>query len=99
MEITGIPYEEYKKKFGTVLFEGKLYWLMEVADFSNRVFNGWWGDAQEGETYTVEFQAKAVDSFGEYFEVVWQFDDVKGEEQPPDGYPWDDDHIVRVVSL
>lgn len=97
MNIVGINYEEFKQKFGTVLFEGKVYWLTAVADFSNRQFTGSWFDAQECDEYTAEFSAKAVDAEGNEHWVYWQFDTVKGNERPLDGYPWGDEHITRVV--
>lgn len=97
MEITGISYSELQRKFGTVVFNGKSYWLTEQADFSNRQFPGSWFDAQEGETYMTEFSATAVDGAGDGFEVYWQFETIKGEEPELDVYPWDEDHIVRVI--
>jgi hypothetical protein len=100
MDITGINYEEYKSKFGTVVYEGKVYWLTAVADFSNRPFPGWWGDAQEGDLYTAEFSCPAVDGAGDEWLVYWQFEAVKGQEPEDNGaWPWDEENIARVVSL
>lgn len=98
-ETTDPTYAAKVKEFGEVTFEGKSYALIAQADFSNRVFVGWFGDAQEGEEYTVEFAARAVDAKGDPYEVYWQFETVKGEE-PGDlsDYPFDDAHITRVWS-
>jgi len=83
-------------KYGRVVFEGATYTLTQAADFSNRVFTGWWGDAQEGEEYTVEFSCPAIDDDGNPVAVYWQFDATKGEEPALDGYPFDDQHITQV---
>lgn len=85
------------KKFGTIEHEGKTYTLTQVADYSNRVFPGWYGDAQEGEEYVTEFSAKALDDDGNEYWVYWMFDTVKGEEPADNGnWPWDE--VARVVA-
>lgn len=86
------------RQFGTVEHAGREYTLTTIADFSNRVFVGWWGDASEGEPYTVEFCADAIDTAGDAYTVYWQFDAVKGEEPALDGWGWSDNNIVRVVA-
>ena len=90
--------QQLAQKFGKVAHEGKEYTLAQVADYSNRVFPGWWGDVQEGEEYTAEFSASAYDNDGNSYMIYWQFDSVKGQE-PEDlsNYPWDDEHISLVV--
>jgi len=84
------------KRFGTVVFEHVEYILTREADFSNRMFPGWYGDAEEGEEYTVEFSCDAIADGNEY-QVYWQFSAVKGEEPEADEYPFDEDHISRVL--
>lgn len=83
----------------TITFEGKTYTLQGDADYTNRVFTGWWGDASEGESYTTEFDAPAIDADGNRYEVVWQFQVVKGEE-PEDlsNLDWGDVALVRFVE-
>lgn len=95
--INVIPYEEYKRKYGVVVYENTAYWLTSIPDFSNRVFPNWWGDAEEGESYIAEFSCPAVDASGDRHWIYWQFDDTKGQE-PTDlsEYPFDDDHISHV---
>lgn len=90
-------YEESEKEFGEVEFDGKKYALIQQAYQSNRVFHGWFGDAGDGETYTDEWEASAIDKDGNEYKVSWQWDMVKGEE-PEDGsnYPWFDENIVAV---
>lgn len=91
--------EELAAKYGTVTHEGKEYTLTSIADYSNRLFTGWWGDAQEGEEYTAEFSAPAIDDEGNKYRVYWQFDAVKGEEPEDNGnWPWYDDNITRVAE-
>jgi len=81
----------------TVTYKGKTYKVNGQAELSNRVFFGWWGDAQDGEEYTAEWEADGEDESGIPVKVRWQMDMVKGEE-PEDGADWDfsDDNIVKV---
>lgn len=83
--------------YGKILWGGNVYHLTEQAELTNRVFHGWWGDAQEGETYTTEYSASAFDNDGNQHRVYWQFEVVKGQEPEDDGdYPWTDDNISNV---
>lgn len=85
------------QKFGTIEHEGKTYTLAQEADYSNRVFPGWYGDAQEGEEYVTEFSAKALDDDGNEYWVYWMFDTIKGEEPADNGnWPWGE--VARVVA-
>jgi len=87
-----------QQDFGSVTFEDNVYTLTDAANFSNRPFVGWFGDALLGEEYTTEFSASALDPSGNEYRVYWQFDTVKGAEREIDRYPWGDEHITRVVS-
>lgn len=89
---------EFARKFGTVVFEGTEYTLTDQADYTNRVYPGWWGDAQEGEEYTVEFGCPAVDEAGNIYRVTWQFEVVKGEEPLPEDHEWADVAAVELVE-
>lgn len=96
--MTTATHQELARKFGTVTHEGTAYTLAEVATLSNRPFAGWWGDAEDGDEYTSEWVARAIDDAGDEYQVYWQFDAIKGEEPEDDGnWPWDDEHIARVV--
>jgi hypothetical protein len=92
-----IEYEINKSSFGSVIYQGREYILTCQAYQSNRVFSGWFGDAEEGESYTDEWEATATDRQGNQFAVVWQWEIVKGEE-PEDGgdLPFRDSNIVKV---
>lgn len=93
---TQANFDSLDREFGTVTFEGKTYWLTEVADFSNRVFDGWFGDAEEGEAYTTEFKAEAIDAEGNEYVVTWQFETVKGNEPEDNGnWPWQNVSFVK----
>jgi hypothetical protein len=77
----------------------KEYTLTSEATLSNRVFPGWYNDVEEGEMYQAEYQADAVDENGKSYMIVWHFDETNGAETEDAGdYPWDDDHIYRVVE-
>jgi len=78
---------------------GKEYTLTADAVLSNRVFPGWYNDVLEGEVYQAEYQADAVDAAGNDCLIVWHFDETRGEEIEDEGnYPWDDDHIYKVIE-
>lgn len=81
----------FDKGFGVFTFEGKEYALLRDAMLTNRVFPGWYGDANDGEEYVTEFDAPAIDSEGNSCRVVWRFNVVKGDEPIDDGdHDWDD---------
>jgi hypothetical protein len=85
--------------YGKVNFNGKTYRLDNQAELTNRVFPGWWGDAEEGESYTAEWAADAADEQGQDCKVVWQWQEIKGEELEDAGnYPWDDDQVDHIVE-
>lgn len=90
--------QQLAKQFGTVTFEGKTYTLTAQADYTNRVFPAWYGDASEGESYTTEFDCEALDDAGNLYRVVWQFEVVKGEEPEPDNHNWDDVAFVELIE-
>lgn len=94
-------YQAAAAQYGTVIYDGQEYALLEPAQLSNRVFPGWWGDAIEEEPeYTSEWQAQAIDGEGNRHYVVWQFDAVKYQEPEDDSnWPWDDEHVTAVKPL
>jgi len=73
-----------------IAFRGEKYAVLCQAELSNRVFAGWWGDAKIGGDYTAEWVAPAIGANGRDYKVIWQFYEVKGEENDPDSYDWDD---------
>lgn len=67
---------------------------------TNRVFTGWWGDAEQGEEYTSEWSDTVIGSDGERYEVIWQFTEIKGDESDDaSNYPWDDINCITVNPL
>lgn len=93
-----MDYQKLADKFGTVTYKGQRLALAEQATPSNRVFSGWWGDAEENDgRYTAEYQASAVDTKGNSYMVYWQFDQIKGQEPGDESdYPFDNNHISRI---
>lgn len=87
-------------EFGTITYEGNSYELTDNCFLTNRLFDGWWGDAEEGEEYTSEWEAPARDETGNIYRVTWQFEAIKGEEPEDDGWPWEnDEHIINVEMI
>lgn len=83
-----------------VTYKGKTYQLTADATLTNREFLGSWFDTQEGDPYTTEYSAPAIDDQGNKYEVYWHFDDIRDQEPEDAGsYPWSDGkHIFRVVE-
>ncbi|MDD2749140.1 MAG: hypothetical protein PHX24_03555 [Acidithiobacillus sp.] len=76
---------------------GGKWYAVDQADYSNRVFPRWWGDAKEDEYYLAEWCAQAITKNGEKYMIFWQFDEVKGHESSPDDYDWE--KIDRIQTL
>jgi|WetSurMetagenome_2_1015567.scaffolds.fasta_scaffold876547_2 hypothetical protein len=88
-----------EKQFGYVEFGGKKYILTDQASQSNRLFDGSWSNAEEGEIYTDEWKANALDEDENTFEVFWQWSMVKGQEpEDASNLPFDDENIVEVTE-
>lgn len=88
-------YADAAAEFGEITFQGQQYALVFQAQLTNRVFDGWWGDARGGEEYVSEWSAPAIGTDGNEYVVRWQFDAVKGQEPEDDGdWPWDEIHEV-----
>lgn len=79
-----------------VIFNNFRYTLDTDATLTNRVFPGWFGDAEEGEHYTAEYSATATLLNGDTVEIIWQFDEIKGQEKEDEGgYDWDNPIAVN----
>ena len=87
-----------KHLFGRVVYNARVYDLLEPASISGRQFNGGWMDAEDGGAYTIEYSCAATDNAGDEVIVYWQFPEIKGSEpEDQSDYPWEDDsHIVMV---
>ena len=57
--------------YGEVTHNGRHVSLTDTATLTNRLFCGWWGDADEGEEYTSEWSASGVDDAGLPVRVYW----------------------------
>lgn len=76
---------------GVVEFGGKSYALDGQAELSCRLFDGCWSNVAAGEEYTAEWSCAATGEDGQRYEVVWQWQEIKGEEQEDaSNYNWDD---------
>lgn len=73
---------------------GKKYAVISQPELSNRIFPGWWGDADQGEEYMSEWVAPAISQDGHNVAIVWRFDEVKGLERGENDYEWDAVHNV-----
>ena len=83
--------------YGEIEYKDATYQLTEQATLTNRVFTGWFGDAEEGEEYQAEYKADALSENGYQYTVYWKFPVVKGdEEEDESNYPWEDENIDRV---
>lgn len=76
--------------YDVIEWGGAKYAVTRQPELSNRVFPGWWGDAATGDGYTAEWSAPAIGQDGGDYLVVWQFDDVKGDDGDASDYDWDD---------
>ena len=85
--------------FGTVDYEGYHLTVTDNAYLTNRCFPGWFGEAEEGESYTAEYEAPSKDNEGNSYRVRWQFEVVKGQELEDEGaYPWDNEHVSQIIE-
>lgn len=82
----------YTGNLPTITYNGVAIQATQDAYLSNRVFPGSWGDAQEGEGYTAEWETRGEDADGNEYLIRWQFDAVRGEE-PDDDSNWDWDNV------
>lgn len=84
-------YNHDASESGEVEFEGKSYALDGQAELSCRLFYGCWSNVAAGEEYTAEWSCYATGEDGQRYEVVWRWQEVKGEEQEDaSNYNWDD---------
>lgn len=72
-------------------FEGTVYTLEEMADFTNRMLPSQYDqyhETIEGERYAFEMGAIAHDEHGNDYVVYWIFSDEKGSERELDDYDY-----------
>ncbi len=94
--MSAATYASAAKEFGEVAIGGKKIALTQQAEFTNRVFPGWFGDAAQGENYTAEYAAAGIDAEGNDYLVTWQFGETKGEETDDvSNYDWTDPHSIK----
>lgn len=72
---------------------------IDQATLTNRVFPGWWGDAQDGEEYIEEWEEHYIADNGQEFSAIYHFTNLRGEDgTAPDDLTWDEDHIWMVKT-
>lgn len=85
-------------EFGSYDFEGKTYYAARQMELTNRLFDGCYNDAEEGEEYISEYSAPGYDENGNPVEIFMTFTQVKGEEIDPENLNWFQDSD-RVEAL
>jgi hypothetical protein len=82
---------------GTTTHNGTEYNLTEEADMTNRCLPVHdYNDAAEGDTYSFEMSARAVDPAGNDVRCYWVFEAVKGDEQELEAYDYSECDRVEV---
>jgi hypothetical protein len=81
--------------YGTAILVGERFQLTAEVELSNRIFPGWFGDVETGESYIAEFNAPAIDSKGNRWLLFWQFEQVKGCEEEADSLNWEEPTWVK----
>lgn len=66
---------------------------------TNRVFAGWYGDAEEGQAYTDEFSMIVKGSDKKDYLITWQFERIKGEECEDEDLDWNDISNINVEAI
>ena len=82
---------------GTVIFEGRKYYLQDDADFTNRLLPGRvnYHEISNGEEYDFEMSATVKDSEGNDYTMYWIFTNIKGEDgRELDSFDYDNVHRV-----
>jgi hypothetical protein len=73
----------YRWHCGTILHNGKTYILTADAEPTGRQLDGCtnYHEAEEGQEYSFEMSAKAMDHDNNAYAIYWIFDDIKGQER------------------
>lgn len=80
--------------------DGKDLTVTRQAELTSRLFDGGWHGAKDGEEYIAEWDLIAEDEDSNRYKIVYQFEQVKGEEEEPDSLPWDEvSHITTVREI
>lgn len=75
-------------EFGSYHFEGKTYYAARQMELTNRLFDGCYNDAEDGDEYISEYSAPGYDETGTPVEIFMAFPQVKGEEVDPENLNW-----------
>lgn len=78
-------------EFGSYEFEGQTYYAACQMELTNRLFDGCYNDAEDGDEYTEEYSAPGYDENGNPVEIFMAFPQVKGEEVAPENLNWSQD--------
>lgn len=105
-----MTYAEYTSDSsrGRYAVNGVEYVELDNPELTNHIFPGWWGDADQGESYVSQWScpaAAASDFERDDFDpddlsnppvtLIFEFPAIKGQE-PEDGgdWPWDDERYI-----
>lgn len=86
INLTALEFE-----FGSYEFEGQTYYAACQMELTNRLFDGCYNDAEDGDEYTEEYSALGYDENGNPVEIFMAFPQVKGEEVDPENLNWSQD--------
>jgi len=64
---------------------------------TDREFPGWWGNADDGDTYISQWVCDAVGHDRCNYQIIFEFPAVKGDEPDDDGWPWGDASFIVEV--
>ena len=86
--------------FGVVEYQGKKYYLTSDATPTGRISNQFtcYHEVEDGEEYTFEMSASAVDESENDYTVYWLFQDVKGEDGKNNFDEFNYDDVDRVEA-
>ena len=77
---------------------GQRITFADPAEATSSTFTGSWHDASAGETYLDEWSARGTLENGVEVEVIWRFEEVKGEESEPDTRDWENPENIYSVE-
>lgn len=85
--------------YGKIAFDEEEIRLTDEAWQTSRAFPGSFVDVEEGESYLDEWKASGVDKEGNVYRIIWQFDQIKGQELLPEELPWEDEEYIYSIEL
>ena len=84
----------------TITIDNKQYSTTDQAEQTNRSFHNSHNAVSRGDHYMDEWALIAGDDQGNPVRIVWQFDQVKGDEIEPSCLDWcDDNNVVSTLPV